>query len=221
MESSQYSILYCDPPWNYDDKAQAGKRGAEFKYPCMTFMQLLDMSSYIESISKENSVLYMWSTAPMLPDALCLMGNWGFKYKTMGFVWIKSNKHPFDDWELVNIENPFDKRKVLMATITQESGIYTAGDAMGMGNHTRGNAEFCLLGIKGKGIKRVDCSVRQVVISPRREHSRKPAEVRTRIETLYGEQDRIELFSREAFSGWAQHGNEIDKFKSAERDIVV
>ena len=28
----KYNIIYLDPPWSYDDKASAGKRGAFYKY---------------------------------------------------------------------------------------------------------------------------------------------------------------------------------------------
>ncbi len=29
----KYNIIYADPPWSYQDKANAGKRGAVYKYP--------------------------------------------------------------------------------------------------------------------------------------------------------------------------------------------
>lgn len=54
-----------------------------------------------------------------------------------------------------------------------------------MGNWTRANTELCLLGVKGKP-KRESASVHSVVISPIEEHSKKPDEVRKRIEQLMG-----------------------------------
>ena len=48
----------------------------------------------------------------------------------------------------------------------------------GMGHYTRANAEFCLLGTRGKALKRQSHSVHSVVMSKIREHSRKPEEVR-------------------------------------------
>jgi N6-adenosine-specific RNA methylase IME4 len=48
------------------------------------------------------------------------------------------------------------------------------------------------------------------VISPIREHSRKPDIVRERIVQLMGDVPRIELFSRERFPGWDAWGNEAD-----------
>ncbi len=78
----------------------------------------------------------------------------------------------------------------------------------GMGYWTRANAEYCLLGVKGSPA-RVDAGVHSVVISPVREHSRKPDEVRERIVRLMGDLPRIELCARQATPGWSVWGNEV------------
>lgn len=204
-----YTVLLCDAPWSYADKARAGERGAEYKYPCMSMDDLGRMRGYIDEIVAPDSVLFMWATAPMLPNAFILMDWWGYKYKTIAFTWIKTNKNGIN--HCMDIGNPL----MLATYITAHGDMFTYGDFMGMGHHTRSNAEFVLLGIRGKGLKRVDASVRSTVISPIREHSRKPDEVKERIKLLYGEQRRLELFSREPFPGFNQHGNETGKFKSS------
>lgn len=200
---TKYSLIYADPAWKYDDKAQAGNRGAEFKYKCLDTSELIEMARYVDSVVADNAVMYMWTTAPMMPDALNLLGYWGFDYKTVAFVWIKTNKNP------LHKDGP-----LLCAGYDRYGGIDVAGDFMGMGNHTRGNAEFVLLGVRCKGIKRIRDDIRQVIISPRQEHSRKPVEVRKRLELMYGDVTRLEMFARETTPGWAIHGDEIDKFKS-------
>lgn len=86
----------------------------------------------------------------------------------------------------------------------------------GLGNYTRSNSEICLMGVRGKGLKRVSSSVHSVVLSKIREHSRKPDEVRERIVELFGDVSRIELFARERFEGWDCWGNETDKFGGKE-----
>ena len=90
----------------------------------------------------------------------------------------------------------------------------------GMGSvATRANPEFVLLGVKGKGIKRVSASVHSVVEAPLREHSRKPDEVRDRIDQLYGpEHKKIELFAREQFPNWDSFGLEVDKFNNVKKE---
>jgi N6-adenosine-specific RNA methylase IME4 len=78
----------------------------------------------------------------------------------------------------------------------------------GMGFWTRSNPEMCLLGTKGHP-KRVSCNVPQLVISPIKEHSRKPDEIRRLIVELCGDVPRIELFARNRFDGWDCYGNQL------------
>ena len=81
----------------------------------------------------------------------------------------------------------------------------------GVGYYTKSNTEVCLLGIKGR-LKPVSNRVSQVIIAPRREHSRKPDEVRSKIVELFGDLPRIELFSRQMTPGWDVWGNDTQKF---------
>lgn len=78
---------------------------------------------------------------------------------------------------------------------------------MGMGHYTRANSEDCYLAVKGR-LPVFSHGVRQVVLAPRREHSRKPEEVRDGIVELYGKYPRIELFAREKPKGWSVWGDE-------------
>lgn len=86
------------------------------------------------------------------------------------------------------------------------------GYFFGLGRWTRGNTEPCLLAVKGKP-KRISNAVSQLVFSPLREHSRKPAEVREHIVTLLGDLPRIELFARETAPGWDCWGYEAHSGK--------
>lgn len=78
----------------------------------------------------------------------------------------------------------------------------------GMGNATRANPEYVLLGRKGK-LERLDKGVHSVVVSKISNHSSKPEEVRIRIEKLFGDLPRIELFARQKTEGWDSWGNEV------------
>ena len=83
----------------------------------------------------------------------------------------------------------------------------------GLGKYTISNAEYCLLATKGRILERKSHSILSAIISPIREHSRKPEEVRERIVKLFGELPRIELFARQTVAGWDCWGNETEKFK--------
>lgn len=78
----------------------------------------------------------------------------------------------------------------------------------GMGYWTRANAEICLLATRGQP-KRKARNVHQVILSHIEEHSKKPDEVRRRIETLMGDVPRVELFARQHPPGWDVWGNEV------------
>lgn len=85
-------------------------------------------------------------------------------------------------------------------------------DVSNLGKWTMGNVELCLLGVRGRP-QRVVKNVKQLVRAVRTVHSRKPDEVRTRIERLMGDVPRIELFQRGAVHGWDGFGN-TPKFKT-------
>jgi N6-adenosine-specific RNA methylase IME4 len=76
----------------------------------------------------------------------------------------------------------------------------------GMGYYTRANAEICLLATRGKPRVK-DHSINQVIVAPRREHSRKPDEQYLRIMRLC-EGPYLELFARVRWSGWKVWGLE-------------
>lgn len=82
----------------------------------------------------------------------------------------------------------------------------------GVGNYTKSNAELCLLAKRGRGIARVNKDVHQVIMAPRREHSRKPDETRDRIVRLFGDRPRLEMFARTATPGWSVWGNQTEMF---------
>lgn len=82
------------------------------------------------------------------------------------------------------------------------------GYHMGNGYWTRANAELCLLATKGHP-QRIDKSVRQLIVSPRRKHSQKPLIQYPKITKLLGDLPRIELFARYRWPGWHAWGNEI------------
>lgn len=91
-----FNIILADPAWSYKDKCHAGQRGASYKYDVTDTESICRIP--VSSIAAKDCVLFMWSTMPMLPDALQVMEAWGFKYKTVAFVWVKSNKKSDTDF---------------------------------------------------------------------------------------------------------------------------
>lgn len=88
---NKYNIIYCDPPWMYDDKCAAGKRGASFKYPLMELADIMQLP--VKRLAADNCVLVMWWVPPMPQEALDLVKAWGFKLKNMkAFTWHKTKE---------------------------------------------------------------------------------------------------------------------------------
>jgi N6-adenosine-specific RNA methylase IME4 len=85
----------------------------------------------------------------------------------------------------------------------------TGKDHFGVGMWTRKNPEMCLLATKGKP-KRESAAVRQLQRHKKREHSRKPDEIRKAIVDLCGDKPRLEMFCRYPEAGWDKWGNEVD-----------
>lgn len=170
----KYSIIYADPAWIYKDKSKSHGGGAESHYKCSTIEEM----SKIDLKAEINSVLFMWVTYPQLEEGIKLLKLWGFKYKTVAFTWVKTNK--------------------------KSNGFF-----FGMGRYTRANPEICLLGTKGKGLKRINANIKNLQIHKLGKHSEKPDEIRKEIVRLFGDLPRIEVFARRKVDGWDCIGDEI------------
>ena len=119
------------------------------------------------------------------------------------FLWVMNSEIPL---ALKCIENwGFIYKTIGFTWVKTRKNTYHFGG----GNWTRSNPELCMIATKGK-IKRISASVKNLVISPLREHSRKPDEVRNFIVQLVGDLPRVELFARQKTDGWDCWGNEVN-----------
>lgn len=180
----KYNVIYADPPWEYDGQMY-DRGGAESHYSTQSIDDLKKLP--VGELAADSSVLLMWATFPLLPEAIELGTAWGFKYKTVAFTWVKKN------------------RKANTAF-------------MGMGFYTRANAEIVMLFTKGRALKRENKNVQQVLFSEVGKHSQKPDEIRKRIEKMFGNVPRLELFARSRkgmfsdheYEGWDVYGNQVN-----------
>lgn len=79
---------------------------------------------------------------------------------------------------------------------------------LGNGYWTRANPEMCLLASRGKP-ERLHADVRQLLVHPVMEHSRKPEEAANRIMRMVAG-PYLELFARRPRDGWVSWGNELE-----------
>jgi N6-adenosine-specific RNA methylase IME4 len=197
LPHGHFKAIYADPPWRWESwgkyrgqrkgLAPLGDRSADKHYDTAEATDIQKLP--VADLAAPDCVLFMWATWPMLPEALDTIAAWGFDYKTCAFAWMKAD----------------------VSTIDLFPDPKTAD--MLLGYWTRANSEVCLLATRGKP-KRLNADVRQGIIEPRRQHSRKPDCVPARIERLV-EGPYLEMFARTTRAGWTVWGNQTDKFVEA------
>lgn len=78
-----FDLILSDPPWRYEH-CESDNREIENQYPTLTTSDI----SKDKPNSATDSILFLWSTAPKLEEALRVMKEWGFKYRSCA-VWDK------------------------------------------------------------------------------------------------------------------------------------
>lgn len=177
LRPRHYGALLVDPPWAWETYSEAGQgKSPQSQYSCMDLaaIRALPMAELV----RDDAVLFLWATFPMLPQALSVMGFWGFRYVT-GLPWAKQSK----------------------------SG---QGWAFGTGYWVRNAAELLLIGTSGAPGPKTR-GRRGLIVSPLREHSRKPDDVYALVEEV-AHGPYAELFARQRRPGWDCWGHETDKF---------
>lgn len=99
----RYRVLYADPPWSYNDKADAGSvqaGGAEKHYPSLSIAELCAMP--VSALCEPDAVLFLWVTSPLIFESAALIKAWGFSYRA-SFVWDKV-KHNMGHYNSVRHE---------------------------------------------------------------------------------------------------------------------
>jgi N6-adenosine-specific RNA methylase IME4 len=180
-----FRVAIADPGWRFGTWSARGReKCADKHYRCEEIAQIAALP--VGELMAPDAVLFLWVLQTHFPAALQLIEAWGFEYKTVGFVWIKMPK----SWSA----------DALPLRIRPRTGL---------GFYTRSNSEQCWIARRGNGCARLDRGVDQVIYAPVREHSRKPDEVRARIERLFGDVPRIELFAREQRPNWCAWGEQV------------
>lgn len=77
----KYNVIYADPPWRYGDRKCNG--ACEFHYNTMTLQEIKDLP--VARLCEKDCVLFLWTTYPMLREALQVIEAWGVKYKKHRF----------------------------------------------------------------------------------------------------------------------------------------
>jgi N6-adenosine-specific RNA methylase IME4 len=176
-------VIVADPPWQFGDKIQGKKRGAEKHYTVMSVNDILRMP--LPPIH-DDATLFLWRVSSQVEEAYQVVRVWGFVPKSE-IVWNKTTGGDADE----------DDQK----------------DAMGMGHIVRGSHETCIVATRGRPPKPSSLRERTSFRAPRGKHSEKPEEFYRIVERLYPlelwPEAHVELFARRRRSRWIQEGLEL------------
>lgn len=175
--------ILADPPWQFTNRT--GKVAPEHRRLERYPTMMLDhiMELPVAQVARPRAHLYLWVPNALLGAGLRVMERWGFQYKS-NIVWYKVRK---------------------------DGGP----DRRGVGFYFRNVTEVCLFGIRGKNNRTLKPGRIQpnIVVSRKREHSRKPDELYEIVESC-SPGPYLEMFARHARSGWLQWGNEVGNSKA-------
>lgn len=186
----KYSAILADPPWSYRMYSDRGHaKSPEAHYATMALPDIAALP--VAQLAAPDCYLFLWSTWPHLPQAMHVMKAWGFEFVTGG-SWTKRTQ--------------------------------TGKLAMGTGYVLRGASEPFLVGRIGRpeiasraerGVILAAEEVPDGIDAIRREHSRKPPQMREMIDRLLPHGYFCELFGREPWSGHDVWGDQAGLFAEA------
>ena len=195
LPRGHFKAILADPPWQFKTlwKTVTGPGNRNADYLTMDIPEIAALP--VGDLAADDCVLFVWGIWILLPKLFDIIPAWGFEYKTCAFDWMKARVDQMD-------------------MLRDDADVQ-----MGLGYWTRANTEPCLLATRGKP-KRKHADVRQGIIEPRRQHSRKPDCVHQRIERLV-DGPYLELFARQSTRpGWTFWGAETEKFNGRQNLAV-
>ena len=137
----KYNIIYAYPALTFTFWSEKASRKVSNHYDLMKSKDIYNLP--VKDIADDNCILFIWVTYPNLLEGLETINRWGFKYKTCGFCWVKTNKN-------------YDTKQISFIPTDSFNSFW------GMGYYTRSNTELCLIATKGKP-QRISKSIHQLV----------------------------------------------------------
>ena len=140
-----WRCVAADPAWRFRSNSKANPgRNAMRHYGCLSLDEIASLP--LREVVAKDALLWLWVPGPFLAVGahVVVMRGWGFEPTAIGFVWIKLNRNAPE-------------------LFVQPNDLF-----MGPGLTTRKNAEFVILGRRGRP-ERLATDVREVTLcaSPR------------------------------------------------------
>lgn len=221
----KFDLIVADPCWSFDDELKISdvKRGASSQYSVLNIEEIKKLE--VDKIAADNAVLALWVPSSLLQEGLDTMKAWGFR-QTQTHIWVKIKNKPFSE-VIKKLKKNYNKNSLLpvnrLAIVKYvilslvdilKSFNFDSMLAFGMGRLFRQTHEICLLGVKGKVYDVLkNKSQRSVHFDINRKHSAKPEILQDRLELMYPNAVKLEMFSRRSRPGWTCVGLECPDTK--------
>jgi N6-adenosine-specific RNA methylase IME4 len=199
LRRGHYRAILADPPWPYALRSEKGyAKSPEAQYQTMSLDEIKALP--VAQLAARRCVLVMWTTWPHIMLAGEVMKAWGFEYKTGG-PWVK---------------------RTAGGKATFGTGFLYRSASEAFITGTRGNAFSGSRSIRNL-IETGDELFRNLdgweIDALRREHSRKPDEMRTHVDQIVAGGPACELFAREKWAGRDVWGDEVGKFGGSDSPL--
>jgi len=186
----KHQVIIADPPWGFDDglkkMKRKVKRSAASHYRTMTTKQVAELPVK-DLADPAGCLLALWVPGSMLEDGLMVMKAWGFKLKQI-FVWVKLKK------------------------AYAKEADWNNSTRVGMGRLFRQSHEIALICTSGKSVYKLlkNKAQRSVAFDLNLGHSIKPPTLHRRLDKMFPDAAKVELFARRSMPGWTVLGDGID-----------
>ena len=224
-----YEIIVSDPPWLYGSPTREHKHGVSLPqdyYNCIPVEEIIKH----KPLSADNSILFLWATVPLLPEALEVMKAWGFTYKSnciwdkvlngMGFWFLNqhetiligtkgNNVIVVNNYDVGNDQSNNEKTSSTETTASVPMPISSSSVPVPIvvidNQH-----EHLLVGTKGSpGVPLPFVRTKSIFTETRTKHSAKPKVLMEWIEKAFPEKTKLEMYCRNPRPGWSVFGNEV------------
>lgn len=184
QEIKKYGLVLSDPPWHFKNWSGDAPgmlhhraRGANKYYPTTT----LDDICNLVPPTLDDSILLIWTISSHLEDTFKVINAWGFKYKAIAWVWLKTTK----DGKKPRIGMGYHFRQCTEICL------------LGIKGHP------------SRGVLRGEPAL--IVAPRPNRHSEKPFEQYDKINKMWPDvENKLEMFARTTQPGWDVFGNEVE-----------
>lgn len=177
-----FDLVLADPPWLY--WGSPDKNAAAGKHYGLMSDEALQALP-VRAVLASRAVVLIWTTSSSLARAVHLIEAWGLHYRGVAFDWVKTRRDG----------RPMGARGVRPSITKPLTEQVLAASTMA----------------RGRPLPLSDEAICQTVFAPVGQHSAKPEDVQRRLERMYPDARKLEMFSRRARPGWSAWGDQAEE----------